>query len=165
MSPLACLISRGNHTILCNLYSWRRVLFRLLIILIIILIETPTSVSLCPSIILPPLLLILHKHITFDIRCSSCQCTAVSNPFTQNIYQILWPSGSLARPCARSKMALRGSKKLQNREHHHHLTTSAMLSHSDWSDGRGAAQPCAAPLIMLLSVGSRKALVALGSCK
>lgn len=43
----------------------------------------------------------------------SCQCTATSAPFTQNVYQILWPSGLLTRPCVRSKMAIRSSKKSQ----------------------------------------------------
>lgn len=69
MSPLACLISLENNTILCNIYSWRRALFHLLIIPIIILVETPTPLSLCPAIILPFLLVILHTQITFDIRC------------------------------------------------------------------------------------------------
>lgn len=69
-SPLACLISLENNTILHNLYSWRRALFHLLIILIIILVETPTPHSLCPAIIALYLLVILHIEITFDIRCS-----------------------------------------------------------------------------------------------
>lgn len=69
MSPLACLISLENDTILCNIYLWRRALFHLLIILIIILVETPTPLFLCPAIILPSLLVILHTQITFDIRC------------------------------------------------------------------------------------------------
>lgn len=69
LSPLACLISLENNTILRNIYLWRRALFHLLIILIIILAETPTPLFLCPAIILPSLLVILHTQITFDIRC------------------------------------------------------------------------------------------------
>lgn len=96
----------------------------------------------------------------------SCQSTAVYNLFTQNFYQILWPSGLLASPCVRSQMTKNHQKISKTRM----LLPSNPFIHVKTELTYWRLLNCiwytisrSAPLAMLFHMSCRKTMVALSN--